>query len=258
MGLTVDLTKFGIPNGKLKGTVISYNLTGKRLLLLFSERHTIRVGVKAHLLNALQLFDVGVISCVGVEGWKDPTCPVPCDLILELFHRHKVQHGDNEEAIIEGLLHDYQPHNYVFWKTLTLLRPTLPIQSVEDPNLFYKADFMMATTVQDRIEAIANVLRRSSLRNSQHTIEPMTPEQKETIIQYKSITQGMDEFAQADINYQRDEAFITNMRLLWDQNGPEKVAILNAGASHQYRIARQLQTIPTCRDEYSYVLIEQP
>lgn len=258
MGLAVDLAKFGIKSDGLAGTVVSQSLTGRRLLFLFGERHTIRAGIKAHLLNALRLYDQGAISCVGVEGWKDPTGPVPCDMITEIFNSQKAQHGENEAATVEAIVRDYGPNNYVFWKTLTLLRPKLAIRSVEDPKLFHRAGFITATSVQDRIAVIATFLRQSKLPFSQHTILPRTPEQEDTIIECKAMVQGMEEFGESELNYQRDEAFLANIQRLWGEVGPEKAAILNAGVSHQYRIARQLRTNPAYRDEYSYVLIEQP
>jgi hypothetical protein len=258
MNPAVNLSKFGIPSDDLQGTVISHSLTGRRLLLLFGERHTIRAGIKAHLLNAVKLFDLRALSCVGVEGWKDPATPVPCEMMVELYKTQKTQHGENEDAIIEGVLQGCRPNNYIFWNTLTLLRPALLIRSVEDLDLFHKIGHVSRTILEDRIGSIANFLRQSAMPFSQAPFCPLTDEEKQRIIEYKSTTQGMEEFAENDLNYQRDEAFITKMRLLWNEAGPDKAAILNAGVSHQYRIARQLRTNAAYRDEYGFVLIEQP
>jgi hypothetical protein len=258
MNPIVDLARFGIDTHRLKGSVVSHSLTGRRLLFLFGERHTIRAGIKANLENALVLFDSGAISCVGVEGWKDPSEPVPCPIFTELYDGLKARHGINEEAIITGLLQNYGPNNYVFWKALTLLRPSLPIRSVEDRALFHQVGDTSRRVVDDRIAAIADFIRQSGLPFSQFSPYPPTSEQEQTIIVYKSKTQASEEFAEMDLNYQRDEAFLTNVRVLWDEAGQDKAAILNAGVSHQYRIARQLLKNPAYRDEFSYVLTEQP
>lgn len=258
MNPTIDLARFGIVSEQLRGTVVSHSLSGRRLLFLFGERHTIRAGIKAHLLNALTLFDSGVISCVGVEGWKEPSEPVPCETIADLFNKQKAQHGNSEEAVIEGVLRGYRPNNYVFWKCLTLLRLELRIRSVENPNIFQKVGHVSRTTLEDRISNIATFLRHSALPFTQMSPFPLTDEQEQTIIQCKATSQAMEEFAEDDLNYQRDEGFIANMRCLWDEAGPDKPAILNAGVSHQYRIARQLREKAAYRDEYSYILIEQP
>ena len=258
MNPAIDLSRFGISSERLRGTVVSHSLTGPRLILLFGERHTIRAGIKAHLLNALTLFDSGRISCVGVEGWKDSSEPVPCQLIVELFKNQQAQHGNNDEAIIEGTLRGYRPQNYAFWKILTLLRPGLRIRSVEDPTMFQRAGHVSRTTVEDRISNIATFLSRSALPFAQMSPSSLTQEQEQTIIECKAITQAMEEFAEDDLNYQRDEAFIENMRILWDEAEPDKPAILNAGVSHQYRIARRLRTDSALCNEYSHILLEQP
>jgi hypothetical protein len=45
---------------------------------------------------------------------------------------------------------------------------------------------------------------------------------------------------------------VEKLLALWDRSGPDKVAVLNAGSSHQWRIARHLPP------EVSYRHVEQP
>jgi hypothetical protein len=84
-------------------------------------------------------------------------------------------------------------------------------------------------------------------------------EDKECSIKAKVELQEEQEFAEHPYNVKRDDTFIEQMFQLW--NGVEaeknKPAILNAGASHQYRIARRLHSDEKFRD-VSYILIEQP
>jgi hypothetical protein len=64
--------------------------------------------------------------------------------------------------------------------------------------------------------------------------------------------QWEEEMAQEEVTRARDDQFIKAMRELWDQTGAGRVAILNAGTTHQYRIARLLPS------EISFYHIEQP
>lgn len=247
----MNLTRFGIaPDFKIRGSVISYRLDGRRLLFLFGERHGIKPGVYANLLNAADLCNRNSLSCVGVEGWVDPSEPFPGEEVKQMYEEEKTQHGNNTGAIIESVLKRYRRRNFLFWKLLKLLQSSLPTESVEDSGLFKRVADLEVQYFGIRKDAIAYNLRQSAI------FEPDHPH-RDTWLEAKALAQVDQEFAEHELNVQRDDTFIEKMLSLWEQTGTEKPAILNAGTSHQYRIARRLRKDEKFRD-VSYIHVEQP
>jgi hypothetical protein len=165
----VNLAKFGIPaNFQIRGTVVSHQLDGRRLLFLFGERHSIKAGVRANVLNAVELSNRDAISCVGVEGWIDPCDPSSCADVKQLCEEEKAHHGNNVEALIEGILQRYRRRNFLFWKLLRLLQPSLPIESVEEKGLFDQVAGLEGQYFGMRKDAIGYFLRASPLFEPDH------------------------------------------------------------------------------------------
>ena len=248
----MNLAKFGIPSDfQIRGSVVSHRLDGRRLLFLFGERHSIKAGIRANLLNAVELSNLNAVSCVGVEGWADPSDPFPCADMRQVYEEEKAKHGDNVQALFEGILQRNRRRNFLFWKVLTLMLPSIPIESVEDSGLFMQVAGLECQYFGMRKDAIVHFLRKSRL------FEPDHPN-RDTLIEAKALAQADHEFAEHDLNVKRDDVFIEKMLSLWERNGGEKPAILNAGSSHQYRIARRLRTDVNYIHEVSYLHIEQP
>jgi hypothetical protein len=243
---SINLDQFGCQAAfNCRGTIKSHRPGGLRLLFLFGERHGIKPFIKLNLLNAIDLCDLGVLSCVGVEGRPledGETFPAP-DVAQE-FQSQQEQHGGNVEAVIDGMLKWFPRPGFYFWDLLTLLRPSLPIRCVEEPNLYTKAN-LLNIQYNDRKVAIASALRRSNL------FEPGHPH-RECRIEEKANMQSEQELAQEEVTRARDDQFIKAMLELWDESGTGKVAILNAGTAHHYRIARLLPA------EIGFYHIEQP
>jgi hypothetical protein len=248
----VNLVPFGIPSGfQIRGSVVSHRLDGRRLLILFGERHSVKASIRANLLNAVDLANLNAVSCVGVEGWSDPCDPFPCEDMRQMYQEEKAKHEINVQALVDGILQRYRRRNFLFWKVLTLLLPSVPIESVEDSSLFMQVAGLECQYFGMRKDAIAYFLRASPL------FEPDHPN-RDTLIEAKALAQADHEFAEHDLNVERDDVFIEKMLSLWLRNGGEKPAILNAGSSHQYRIARRLRTDTNYVRDVSYVHIEQP
>jgi hypothetical protein len=247
----MDLSKFGIPKEfNLRGTIRGSRLDGERLLFLFGERHSIKPGVRRHLLNAVDLHRLGAISFVGVEGCIDTAGDSPY-----LSHEEKkrcqelqTRHGEDVQSIIDGVLDSYSRSDFFFAKTLALVLPDLTIKSAEDLHLFHTAGERGAGEYYGR--------RRSQIIEFLHneTLLEYQPGSTERLnyAEGKADIQAEQEYAEDPINLQRDEVMIEKTLRFWNQFGKNKAAILNAGVSHQYRIAQRLPS------EVSYLLIEQP
>jgi hypothetical protein len=248
----INLIKFGIsPEADIRGSVVSHRLNGRRLLFLFAERHTIRPGIRLHLLNAARLYDQGVISCVGVEGCVPSGEQFPCAEVTQLYEEQRQLHASNLELIIDRMVERYPPQRrFLFWETLALLRPALRLQSVDEEELVMRVSTTTGSRDQRQMR-IADFLRRSALFETEHP-------HRECCIHAKAVMQVEQEFAEHDLNVKRDNYLLTKMLSLWDGASADgdKPAILNAGTSHQYRIARRLQA--DLNNDVSYILIEQP
>jgi hypothetical protein len=210
----IDLGPFGFPGRvfNYRGRIVAHGQEGDRLLFLFDEAHNDAAGIRLSLLNACELWRLGVLGCVGVEeypfyfaGWERSVIEQKS---RELFR----DHGNDEGVIQRGREGDGQ--YFRFGKTLKLLRPAINVRSVEDLEL----------------HALINLIDN----HSRQLIERLLPEAQpvgELIRQ---------EFLNCPTNRRRDEAFLHNLLAFWDKNDRDKAAILNAGSSHQERIVRNL------------------
>jgi hypothetical protein len=247
MARAIKLDQFGCQaDFNCRGTIKSQRVNGRRLLFLFGERHSIKPYIKSNLLNAIHLADLGVLSCVGVEGRPlEDGQAFPRPDVVQEFQSHQRQHGTDAEAVIEGMLKWFQRPSHYFWNLLTLLRPSLRIGCVEEPDLYCRAECLNMQYSGMRRDAIVEALRRSDL------FEPCHPH-RDYLIEEKANIQWEQEMAQEDVTLERDVQFMKAMLGLWERSGASKVAVLNAGTAHQYRIARLLPA------EIDYYHIEQP
>jgi hypothetical protein len=101
-----------------------------------------------------------------------------------------------------------------------------------------------------RHDYIGESLRRSDLFELAG-FQP-TAADRDRQIEAKVVLQIEQEWAEHKVNVARDEKLLENLLALWDRSGLEKIAVLNAGSSHQWRIARLLPP------DVSYYHIEQP
>jgi hypothetical protein len=245
MTTPIDMTQFGLTGEfNCRGTIASHRVAGRRLLFLFGERHGVIPFIRDNLFNAVELDNLGALSCVGTEGY--PTGDFPGPEAMEAFQALQAIHPGDDEQIIDGMLRWFgRRRNFYFWKTLRLLRPDLKIESVDDQELCARASELEWQFLDRRREAIASILRRSEL------FEPGNPD-KEKVVAEKASIQAQQEWAEYSLHLQRDEKFMEKLRSFWNRSGTDKAAILNAGSSHQYRLARLLP------EDWSYYHIEQP
>jgi hypothetical protein len=248
----IDLAPFGCTGVfNCRGRVASSRLDGRRLLFLFGERHSIKPYIREHLLNVVDLCKLGAISCVGVEGRPgDESARFPGHEATAAFEEQKANCGGDVQTIIESMLSGFRQRDFYFWKTLVLLRPllacpSLAVESVEDAVLNREAARLYSWHSEIRRGVIGEFLQRDSL------FEP-GGEDKGSAAYAKADKQWDEELAEEGVNLRRDQKFIENMLALWDRSGPDKAAVLYAGTSHQYRIARQLPP------GISHYHIEQP
>jgi hypothetical protein len=105
---------------------------------------------------------------VGVEGRPmEDDEEFPRREVVEEFQSQQRQHGDNTESIIEGMLRWFSRSDFYFWNILTLLRRSVPIRCLEEPNLYGKANFLNIL-YNDRKAAITDTLRQSELFEPGH------------------------------------------------------------------------------------------
>jgi hypothetical protein len=124
MAVRIDLTLAGGPaDFSCRGTVQSQWLGGQRLLLLFGERHSLKPFIRDTLLNVIKLADLGVLSCVGVEG--HPGTNIPGRDAQRAFEALQKENGADDEEVVEGMLRALRGRDFYFWKTLDLMRPGL-------------------------------------------------------------------------------------------------------------------------------------
>jgi hypothetical protein len=148
------------------------------------------------------------------------------------------------------MLRTLRGRDYHFWKTLVLMRPALKVRSVDDGELCERAAALEGLWCNQHHDHIRESLGRSDLFQAAG-VEP-TPADRDLQIDAKAALQFEQEWAEHEVNVARDGKMLQNLLALWDEAGPEKVAVLNARSSHQWRIARQLP------DGISYCHVEQP
>jgi hypothetical protein len=242
----IDLTQFGLTGVfHVRGTLMSRRAeSGSPPLFLFGERHSLKQYILANLQNAVDLANLGAISCVGTELIRsDPTADASAAVLFQDLQK-KLQ--PNTEAVIAELLRSFPQQGVFFSRVLPLLLPFVAIESIEDSALFQQANELIKQYMQRRC-FIAHVLSESSLFESE-----AGRDERANAIHLKAELQCEYEWAEAPINCKRDIKLVDNMLALWSKAGRDRAAILNAGSSHQYRIAR---TLPR---DMNYYHIEQP
>jgi hypothetical protein len=246
MGTEIDLTRFGLGGVFCpRGTVMSFRVESRSPpLFLFGERHTVKPFILANLLNAIDLAGLGAVACVGTEGIR--TSFSRDTELADLHHTLACRHGADTAAILSDLLEWLKGPDLYFTRLLPLVLPTTVIESVDDPTLVSRARQREAWH-QIRIDHIGHVLRESRL------FEPGPDgDNREAAIHLKARMQYEYEWAEDAVNIERDGRLVVNMLNLWDRAGRDRAAILNAGSSHQYRIARLLPP------DVNYYHVEQP
>src|SRR5207253_3516759 len=107
MSAPVDLTPFG-PLGffPFRGTVKdALFVDGSPVLLLFGERHTLKPFIRANILNAIDLWDRGLVGCVGVEGpWPDEPACCGTKPLTKVLEELKEEADAMTEKLVDGLL----------------------------------------------------------------------------------------------------------------------------------------------------------
>jgi hypothetical protein len=244
----IDLTRYGAGVFNCRGIVQSQRPRGRLLLLLFGERHSLKPFIRDTLLNVIDLDKLGVLSCVGVEGHPDKD--IPGGEACRAFESLQKEHGADDEKLVEGMLRALRGRNYYFWKTLVLVRPDLKVKSVDDRALCDRAAALEGLWGGPRYAYIRDRLRRSVLFEAAG-VDP-APADRDLQIDAKVALQFEQEWAEHEVHVSRDGKMLENLLALWEEAGPEKVTVLIAGSSHQWRIARQLP------DDISYYHIEQP
>ena len=243
----IDLRHYGAGIFNCRGTEWSKRLEGQRLLLLFGERHSVKPFIHETLLNVIDLDKLGVLSCVGVEG--NPRTDIPGWEAEQAFNALPAAYAGDDERIVESMLAKLCDSH--FWKTLRLMRPNLVVESVDDEKLHDEAMAPRAVIRRfARKDLIDDRLRKSELFQSPGW-NPTTDE-RERNIQAKVDLQFEQEVAEEEVNVARDSKMLGNLWELWERFGTGKMAVLIAGSSHQWRIARQLPL------DVSYYHIEQP
>jgi hypothetical protein len=247
MLITRDLTRFGGPSTmQLRGCSVKESLNkGDKLLFLFGERHTIKPYISRNILNAIALHDANALSCIGVEGEIVDNASWPhWDDMKAAYSHVNTRNLEILEQIVDGLLLWRHLTVFSFSTIVRLLRQLVPVESVDDPALRAQAS---GYTLQNeaRLSEVQYFLRSSPL------FEP-TSHNRECLAMCKADVQWSEEFAEMEVNHKRDSVFVDKMMNLWARSGMEKPAILNAGFSHQYRIATLLPP------DVSYIVIEQP
>jgi hypothetical protein len=249
MAVSIDLTLAGgSASFGCHGTIQSQRLGGRRLLLLFGERHSLKPFIRDTLLNVIELDKLGLLSCVGVEG--HPGKDIPGWETQRRFESLQRESGGDNEKMVEGMLRAFIGRDFYFWKTLVLMRPNLKVQSVDDGELCDRASVLEGLWCNQRHDHIRERLRQSDL--FQVAGVESSPPERDRQIDVKVAVQFEQEWSEHEVNVTRDRKMLDNLMALWNQSGPEKIAVLNAGSSHQWRLARLLPA------EISFYHIEQP
>jgi hypothetical protein len=209
---SIDLADYGFPGAifEYQGQIIGQQKKGDRLLFLFNEQHTNESMIRRNIKNAFFLYDLGIISCVGVEEYPYRFQGKGEHDVAEMSSIWFERYNDADGIIDRS--YEFSRPNLPFGMTLKLLRPTIKVSTVENDSLHKQCENIRDDFLY-RLAMTQDLIAADRLRR---------------------------EFEEHPINLQRDEAFLRGMLEWWHENGTEKAAILNAGASHQQRIVRQL------------------
>jgi hypothetical protein len=262
MSTPLDLTPFGSLGsfrfrGKLKRAQF---VDGSPILLLFGERHSLKPFIRANILNAIELWDRRLVACAGVEGpWPEEPACCGMQLLSNVLQELQEETDATTEKLVDGLMSRLPAKNPFFTKILRALRPEFPVALAEDEALYEKTKPLEFDYTQNRVERIYEALMGSDLFFPLGDIfweadDAAKRAARDAKARQKAEFQWEQEFAEEDIHYAREEAFIANTLKLLEQMDRTKAAILNAGSAHQYHLARKLSR----EKSVSFIHIEQP
>jgi hypothetical protein len=200
---TIDLADFGFPGSTFSyhGEIISRRQDGGRLLFRFNEVHTDREVVRFNIMNALELWGLGILGCVGVEEYPYYFSEWNQSNIEKESARRYSEHHDDDGVIRSSL--DESSRSFYFGKTLKLLRP-----------------------------GIHSTMKEESIK-WQDWCAPLRPCQE-------AMARVERAFEDHPLNLRRDAVFVKKILAFWGSKDPHKAAILNAGSAHQNRIVQRL------------------
>jgi hypothetical protein len=191
---------------QLRGRIKRQWMGGSRVVFLVGEYHANHGMITDNLLDACSLIKTGVVECAGVED----TIHAPAQLTLaqierdslQLFHKHCT-----DEAVIAHIR--TMPFSFRFGRTLSYLRPRLPLACVEDPDLHGEA-----CRIENRLQ-----------------------DQGESTEHWPDLR----------VHRERERRFVENLFQLWEVvgNGASGAAMLNTGSAHSEHIADRLRTMET-------------
>jgi hypothetical protein len=193
-------------------------------VFLFGEYHSDRAMKKGNVLDACRLIDAGIVGFVGTEMPMADLDRLGPDEIQARSADLLGTHG-GDEAVMDYLSR-VQPWWYGFLQfgsTLRLLRPSVPVACVEDPEL------------REKMKPISDAYELADFGCGAHPC-PDYPD----MIDHPH-------------NRLREAAMIDNLLALWARYSPDRAAILNTGIGHCGPIAESLQ-----KRGIGYYLITRP
>jgi hypothetical protein len=245
----IDLRPYGGDIFTCRGTIFP----GRRrpdvvrpLLFLFGENHGVKPYIRDNLLNVIGLDRMGVLDFVGVEGPPDREFPQAHE--RKLFVDLKPNWPDDEE-LLEAFLKQIYGSDQYFWSALALMRPEIRIHPVDDLELRAAAEALQGCMGRREGYITARLEGSELFEASELGASPTARTQE---IAEKARWQALGEFAGSSPNLERDKKLLENLMSCWGTFERKKVAVLNAGSAHIWRIARMVP------DEVDYYHIEQP
>ena len=222
----LNLTPFGFNfEVELHGRIERQWAGGTGLVFVFDEWHDDQDMIRDNLFDSCMLIDAGIVACVGVED----RIHAPNDLSPAQIKQHSLrlfEECGTDEAVIANL-RKTKPYRFRFGRTLSFLRPHLPVRCVEDPDWHVKA-YRMENRFTDFHSGIGNQRER-------------------------------DEFGQRwpndPVQCEREKRFVENFFDFWAAvgNKPGAAAILNTGSAHSQRCADRIRDAGT-----SFIQVSQP
>lgn len=221
----IDLKSFGLPiDCQVFGNIEDWYNGDKGILFVFGEKHRDRGMIRHNLLNACILINTGVIACVGTEDVLELRDDLSDEELRthsnELFKKHKA-----DDSVI-----DYLSRRPPWWfgeshfgNILRVLRPSLPVRCVEDPDL------------REQFKPIASAYDLSDLGPIPHPY-PDHPN-----------------MGDHPLNIERERAMVQNLLDLWESTDRESAAVLNIGLAHCERIVDRVRALGI-----SYIRIAVP
>jgi hypothetical protein len=201
---------------------------GAGVVFVFGESHDDQDMIRDNLIDSCALIRTGIVKCAGVEDpihAQNARTPTQLTLAqneeksLELFRKHRTDDG-----VIASLR---APSSFRFGRTLSFLRPHLPVRCVEDPDLHDKV-----CRIHSRFDEILSRTHNQRIRDKFDKRWPNLPSQCE-----------------------REKRFVENLFHFWAAVGNKTgaAAILNTGSAHSQRCADRIREAGT-----SFIHVSQP